>query len=260
MGQSAQCYVVRHRYYRVSDDQQEIQGKGEVSIWGIHDQWLYGTLMTYATIRCIRGIRANFSRDSNWLSLYELLAGNHPLDKTMPQFMHAMYGMDRHGRYCFIHDLPMNTDPTRQGNNEGISVIDMRNPLDIKYGFMGTDRDSGFGTMFQPVNIEQYLRMHYPADPDAEWKKLHRSIENPSQKQLQQQRLYVGRTERTISDHIKALSGFNVLTQEEVFKIFYSVSPYVRRLAYRTRRKQRGLVITPLADSQRGRARRAVTV
>ncbi len=169
----------RHQIYFVLpvDPDADASTRAAPTIVGLHHQWLYGSqplrkldqLLAFVQSGIAAG-NTHYMRDKvpSWLA-YSFNVGSHA-DSEPVRALHAIYSLDlAEGGYASLHTLDAETvaDPRRGDNNDGITIVDLREPATPRFAFMFFDAgDRGVASKLQlkPMSAATYLSQYYARD------------------------------------------------------------------------------------------------
>ena len=137
-------------------------GKGHPygKVVGLHHQWLYGTLPPHFLGRVFQFIK---NSDAH---LNQALTNGF---ENPAEVLKAIYQCDpSEGYYHSLSPLEDEcADPRLGDNNDGITVIDLRDPKSVGYCFMFFDRPDRSVAPLTPLTAKQYVEAYYPPTPFA---------------------------------------------------------------------------------------------
>lgn len=219
----------RHQIYIITKEEQYSQKTKKYTskkqVYGFHNQWLYGK---NALRTCMRVLRyASHHADDNGSDLVRgSMNYGSGLNSVNEKFKSLLQVDVETGYsamvYAFQHNLnkdenflEANQDPRFGDNNNGITIIDLRDLSNSKYCFMSVSHLEGLRDdmennyeNFKAMSAEHYLTLHYDLDekPEAD-----ATIED--KKRLASHLM-------ECRDLLVRFSVFDVLTDAEVKKLF----------------------------------------
>jgi hypothetical protein len=202
----------------------------EVTI-GIHHQWLWGRTAARSLANLLKFVAnqgeygpftSNGGRDA--MSALEAIYSV-DVDSGYFHSVHPLWKWDNEskGPKVGVHDECC-ADPTLGDNNNGITVIDLSGEKP-KYCFMsvghleclGEGQENNY-TNFKPIDIDQWMTLHYPTYKDGETCGCETCTKEPKYKKGHDKAIKAnGEACRALVDFI---SKFEVLTKAEIKRIF----------------------------------------
>lgn len=190
MGQRHQVYV------RLPETR-----KGPSRVVGIHHQWLYGHSAVRSLGRFIKFIKAQDSFYADSL-----------IQESGESILNSIYSIEiETGYYHRVHQLYAECeDPNRGDNNDGITIIDLKDRKNPKYCFMSLhhlecDKTTSDGIVnYKPMSGFDYFSAYYPNGL-----KMNKHTSNDERMVINQ-----------LNESLKLLDGLKLLTKKQVQEIF----------------------------------------
>lgn len=175
----------RHQLYFVLPNERHDSPRRVV---GLHHQWLYGSRPLATLKRVLDTVALQAAEQYTWWNRTYIVDDNQP-DYVAHHALMAIAGLEADGSFTTLYPLTHGetTDPRKGDNNDGITIVDMRDPANVKFAFAtftyapNTDwRDTASITAGQRVKVmgaADYLAGYYTRDssdadkqaPDGAW-------------------------------------------------------------------------------------------
>lgn len=165
MGQRHQIYFIFPKEFAIKMYEDSYEEKVvEHYIIPMHHQWLYGQIAIKQLMYFLRYCRGIVNNEEEY----------HPLiNKTrrdeIPFLLKSLYSTNPEGYYhsVSVESKELADDPNLGDNNDGITIIDLRNIEKVKYCLMflwDQENDDEVVTIeaYKPLTAKEYVDFYYP--------------------------------------------------------------------------------------------------
>lgn len=165
MGQRHQIYFIFPMSYKINMPEDCYEEKAvKHYIVGIHHQWLYGQIAAKQLMYFLKYCKSIHVDEYDYHPF-----GSKGRHDDIPDVVCCLYSTNPEGYYhrVCIEPKEIVDDPNAAHNNDGITLIDLRDINDIKYCFMYlVDQEDDNAEIaieaYQPLSAKEYVEHNYP--------------------------------------------------------------------------------------------------
>ena len=146
----------RHQIYLVLPGEVKINDNFSHNVIGLHNQWLFGQTAISQLKNCLEFIK----NQDQYGPFRKNMCAAYAIDA-----LKCIYSVNTNGYYHAHHVLDRKeevTNPDNVENNDGITIIDCRDPEQTKYCFMWlAENDYNIQHTYMPISARAYINTYY---------------------------------------------------------------------------------------------------